>query len=246
MKLWQNIKVWHNSMKAVILAAGMSRRMGMNFPKSILNINGETIIHRLVRQLLSNRIETIYIVVGWENHKIIKELDDFTNKIIFIHNYEYCSTNTAYSLWLSSKYIDESFIYIHADLVCHDAIIEKIINSCDANCCCTDLKPRYDNDAMKISVSDNKILELSKELPSELNRGTAIGIYKFDVTFFRKFIEEFEMNFEKYKNKYSTDVLNNIILNEQLNCCDISIFPHDDIDDQVDYCNVLQRISEVY
>ena len=79
-------------MNAVSLAAGMSRRMGMNFPKSILNINGEIIIHRLVRQLLSSRIETIYIIVGCENHKIIKELDDFTNKIIFIHNYKYpCS-----------------------------------------------------------------------------------------------------------------------------------------------------------
>lgn len=233
-------------MKAIILAAGMARRMGTCFPKSILNVNGETIIHRLVRQLISNNIEMIYIVVGWEKYKIIEKLNDFANRIIYIYNDEYCSTNTAYSLWLSRNFIDESFIYVHADLVCHDSIIEKIVNIKEANCCCVELKPRYDKDAMKTKISNNRILKFSKELPEKDNSGTAIGIYKFNIDFFKKFIREFEINIDKNKTKYVTDVVNNFIYSETLNCCDIGSLSYDDIDDPIDYCNILQRFSEEY
>mgnify|MGYP001612857539 CR=1 FL=1 len=58
-------------MRAIILAAGEAVRFN-NEVKPLLQINSETIIGRLVRQLKSANVNPIYVVVG---HKAEKFLD---------------------------------------------------------------------------------------------------------------------------------------------------------------------------
>ena len=61
-------------MKAIILAAGQGSRMGeltKSLPKPLMKFGEQTIISRLVNQLISRKITNIDIVVGYLYEEII-------------------------------------------------------------------------------------------------------------------------------------------------------------------------------
>ena len=68
--------------KAVVLAAGRSRRLG--FDKLTVRINGESVIRRAVLPFVSAGIGEVFVVTGDDNMRIKNELSD--NDIIFIDN----------------------------------------------------------------------------------------------------------------------------------------------------------------
>ena len=60
--------------RAVILAAGYGMRMvpiNTEEPKGLLEVNGETLIERLIKQLHTVGIDEIYIVVGFMKERTI-------------------------------------------------------------------------------------------------------------------------------------------------------------------------------
>ena len=62
-------------MQAIILAAGMGKRLGAltrNNTKCMIQVNGVTLIERMMRQLdrLSPSLEKIVIVTGYEGEKL--------------------------------------------------------------------------------------------------------------------------------------------------------------------------------
>lgn len=65
---------------AVILAAGISSRMGKN--KLLLEVNGETIIKKTVRETLASDISSIYVVTGYQSDEVEEELDEFDINIV--------------------------------------------------------------------------------------------------------------------------------------------------------------------
>ena len=60
-------------MQAIILAAGMGRRLGeltKNNTKCMLEVNGVRLIDRYLRQLSKYSLDRIVIVVGYEGQKL--------------------------------------------------------------------------------------------------------------------------------------------------------------------------------
>lgn len=102
--------------RAVILAAGYGMRMvpiNQSIPKALLEINGETIIERLINQLHEVNIQEIYVVVGYLKEQFEYLIDEYNVKLII--NTEYSSKNNWYSLFLAQKHLNNSYI-IPADL----------------------------------------------------------------------------------------------------------------------------------
>lgn len=76
----------HAPLSAVVLAAGMSRRMGS--PKGLLDLEGKSVILHVVqtmRQVL--RAEAIFVVTGHEPHRMQEALAG--QNVRFAHNPEY-------------------------------------------------------------------------------------------------------------------------------------------------------------
>lgn len=67
---------------AVILAAGLSRRLGFN--KLFVKIDGETIIRKSIAAFLSPRVTKVFVVVGNEIEIFKRKLEDLPVEII--HN----------------------------------------------------------------------------------------------------------------------------------------------------------------
>lgn len=111
----------HNDMNksnAIILAAGFGMRMvpiNREVPKALLEVNGERLIERIIKQLHEVGIMEIYIVVGF-----MKEQFEYLQKeygVELIVNDEYFLKNNLYSLSLVSNHIFNTYI-IPCDIWC--------------------------------------------------------------------------------------------------------------------------------
>lgn len=97
--------------RAIILAAGYGMRMvpiNTEEPKGLLEINGEPLIERIIRQLYNVGIKEIYIVVGFMKEHYEYLIDKFSVK--FIVNSHYENYKNMYSLFLARDYLMNSYI----------------------------------------------------------------------------------------------------------------------------------------
>ncbi len=123
-------------MKALILAAGFGNRMSPltnNKHKTLLEIDGEPIMDRIVNSLLINSINKILVVTGYRSEELTSHLlNKFPNvEFEFVHNERYRETNNIYSLSLAfeQNVIDEDILLIESDLIYTSDVITKAIKS---------------------------------------------------------------------------------------------------------------------
>lgn len=122
-------------MQAVILAAGMGKRLGeltKNNTKCMVKINGISLINRLLEQLSKLSLNKIIIVIGYEGEKLKNYLGYSykTIEIEYIENPIYNKTNNIYSLYLAKeKLLEDDTILIESDLIFEDSIFTLLEQS---------------------------------------------------------------------------------------------------------------------
>lgn len=121
-------------MQAVILAAGMGKRLKeltKDNTKCMIQVNGVTLIERLLGQLEKYRLKKIVIVVGYEGRKLIKFIQSLNIKteIEFIDNPIYDKTNNIYSLSLAKKNLcEDDTLLFESDLIVEDSVIQTLVD----------------------------------------------------------------------------------------------------------------------
>ena len=97
-------------MQAIILAAGMGKRLGeltKGNTKCMVEVGGETLIARLLRQLDKQHLSKIVLVVGYKAQELKNYLAtiQIQTPIEFVENIVYDQTNNIYSLYLAKDYL---------------------------------------------------------------------------------------------------------------------------------------------
>ena len=132
-------------MQAIILAAGMGRRLGdytKNNTKCMVPVNGVRLIDRLLGQLAKQHLNRVIIVVGFKGKELREHVEELriTNyelqpreselKIEFAENPVYDKTNNIYSLAIvKDKLQEDDTLLIESDLIFSDNIIPMIVNA---------------------------------------------------------------------------------------------------------------------
>ncbi len=122
-------------MQAIILAAGMGKRLGeytSENTKCMVKVNGETLIDRVLLQLSKLEINRVVIVIGYEGKKLKEYLssNNYRLKIEFVENVIYDKTNNIYSLALAKEQLQEDdTILIESDLIFEDSLLLLLINN---------------------------------------------------------------------------------------------------------------------
>ena len=114
---------------AVISAAGMGTRLGLNKPKCLVEINGKPIIDHLL-ELLKD-IEQVRIVVGFMETDLIEHVKRIRKDVVFVRNPEYKTTSNSHSLWLASHDIKEAFLAIDGDMIIDPKSFNTFLSQCD-------------------------------------------------------------------------------------------------------------------
>lgn len=110
-----NAKVPKN---AIILAAGFGMRMvpiNLSTPKALLEVNGEPLIERLIKQLHKVGVKDITIVVGFMKESFDYLKDEYGVDLVV--NPEYASKNNLSSLALVADRISNTYI-VPSDIWC--------------------------------------------------------------------------------------------------------------------------------
>lgn len=120
-------------MQAIILAAGMGRRLGeltRDNTKCMLEVNGIRLIDRTLDSLASLGLSRIVIVVGYNGEKV-KQYVGTSHKgveIVYVDNAVYDKTNNIYSLYLARDYmVREDTLLLESDLIYEQAVIDKLL-----------------------------------------------------------------------------------------------------------------------
>lgn len=103
---------------AIILAAGFGMRMvpiNLSTPKAFLEVNGESLIERTIKQLHEVGIKDITIVVGFMKESFDYLIDEYGVQLVV--NTEYASKNNLSSLALVVDRISNTYI-IPSDIWC--------------------------------------------------------------------------------------------------------------------------------
>lgn len=112
--------------RAVILAAGFGLRMipiHTEIPKALLEVKGEKLIERQIKQLHEVGIYEIHVVVGFMKEEFEYLIDEYGVELIV--NPEYGRKNNLYSLYKAINHIENAYI-IPCDVWCSDNPFQKI------------------------------------------------------------------------------------------------------------------------
>ena len=130
-------------MQAIILAAGMGRRLGeytKDNTKCMVPVNGVRLIDRLLGQLAKQDLKRVVIVVGYQGQALRNYIEetylqpqtsDISHlNIEFAENPFYDKTNNIYSLALvKDKLQEDDTLLIESDLIFSDRIIPMIADN---------------------------------------------------------------------------------------------------------------------
>lgn len=104
--------------RAIILAAGFGMRMvpiNTEVPKGLLEVNGEALIERIIKQLQEVGIKEIYVVVGFMKEKYEYLIDEYGVELVV--NTDYTSKNNLHSIKLVKQYLENAYI-VPCDVWC--------------------------------------------------------------------------------------------------------------------------------
>ena len=104
--------------RAIILAAGFGMRMipiNHEIPKGLLEVNGEPLIERTIRQLHEVGIWEIHIVVGFMKERYEYLIDKYGVELV--ENQEFASKNNLHSINLVKEHLKNAYV-VPCDIWC--------------------------------------------------------------------------------------------------------------------------------
>ena len=189
----------------IILAAGMGKRISgfTNSPKSLLELNGQSLLCHHLEKIKQTTFTSIKIIVGHQKEKIISHLEDhpLTPFIEFIDNDQYLNNGNAYSLYLGLKDLksDDRIIIIDADTIYSEKIFLNFIKDLNQDsfligpCSSTDIESTkiYSKENYIKAIADKRIANQIEQQFLDFS-GEAIGLIKLSAEGIKKlkFISE--------------------------------------------------------
>ena len=226
-------------MQAIILAAGMGRRLGeltKENTKCMVAVNGVRLIDRLLGQLAEQPLERVIIVVGYKGKELKdylvesgkwrvesgewrEEREERNLRIEFAENPIYDKTNNIYSLALvKDKLQEDDTLLIESDLIFSDRLIPMIVENPYPNLALVAKYETWMDGTMVRIDDDNNIVSF---VPKKAFRYgdvdqyyKTVNIYKFSKEFSRQKYVPFLDAYSKAMglNEYYEQVLRVITL----------------------------------
>lgn len=241
-------------MQALILAAGMGKRLGKytsNNTKCMLKINNKTLIERAIEALVDSGIKKLILVVGYKGENVKKYLlQDCKNPIIkdielvFIDNPIYDKTNNIYSLYLAAdEFKKDDTILLESDLIYEPELIKRVAKNKEKNLVSVAKYEQWmDGTVVKLCEETSNITEFIEKKGFDYNEidkyYKTVNIYKFGKQFINKeFIPFLSAYIKAYgENEYYELILKIIahISRSSLKALDVSDLSWYEIDDSQD------------
>ena len=180
-------------MQAIILAAGMGKRLGdltRSNTKCMVEVNGVALIDRALTLLSRLDLSRVILVIGYEGDKLRAHVGDCYKglKIIYIENPVYDKTNNIYSLSLAKKELQEDdTLLIESDLIFEGRLLDKLVDNPYPNLALVDKYETWMDGTMVKLDDDNNIVNFVPKKAFRYDEVDSyyktVNIYKFSRDF---------------------------------------------------------------
>lgn len=107
------------------------KELTKNATKCMVEVNGITMIQRMLSILDRKQLRKIVVVVGYEGDKLIEYIESLgiSTSIEFIKNDIYNKTNNIYSLYLARNcLLQDDTLLLESDLIFEEAVLDRLIH----------------------------------------------------------------------------------------------------------------------
>jgi choline kinase len=169
--------------KAVLLAAGVGRRIGgavEGRPKCLLSLGGRSLIERLVTSLARAGVVEAVIVNGHRGELIEEALGAERGGMRLRHAFNPDYTKGAIlSLWTGRGAFDDDVLIMDADVLCPDAMIERLVRSPHENCFLLDGRVEGSGEEQMLMARAGRVYDIARQKkPGYDTYGESVGFLK--------------------------------------------------------------------
>jgi L-glutamine-phosphate cytidylyltransferase len=172
-------------MKAIILSAGQGSRLGHmvdDTPKCLIDFNGRSLLDRQLDTLEANGVHEAVVVTGFRDELIDEAIARRSGgpRVRTIFNPFYKVADNTGSLYMARAELSGDCLVWNGDTLVSNALMGRVVGNDRSGICVTiDRKDSYDEDDMKVVVSDNgRLRAIGKRIAEGVN-GESIGLLAF-------------------------------------------------------------------
>lgn len=177
-------------MKAVMLAAGVGRRLGatVDYPKCLLEFGGKSLLERHVEILCRAKVRELVLAVGFQAERVKAHLariaGDMTVRTVTNPAYE---EGSVVSMWAVREYLDSDLLFMDADVLYDDRMIQRLCTTKHPNAFLMDRDFVPGDEPVKLCVRDNTLVEFRKKVDTPYDFcGESVGFFRFSKDMARK------------------------------------------------------------
>jgi histidinol-phosphate/aromatic aminotransferase/cobyric acid decarboxylase-like protein/choline kinase len=184
-------------MQAIILAAGMGKRLGkytQDGTKCMVRVNGKSLIEHALESLIEAGIRRVVMVVGYRAERLRSFLEGLYPglELVYVTNEIYDKTNNIYSLWLAREYLGaEDTVLLESDLIFQPGIVRELIADPEPNLAVVSKFEAWMDGTVTLVDDDRNIVSVIDKSAFKWKRVEdyykTVNIYKFSAEFSRKY-----------------------------------------------------------
>jgi choline kinase len=189
-------------MRPIVIGAGRGSRLGPetdDVPKALVPVMGRPMLDWILEALGAAGFapaDVVYIC-GYRADVVRARYPQFT----YVVNHEWERNNILASLLCAREHLSGGFLSTYADIVYRGSTVKKLAASPHAKvlACDTDWRRRYvdrslhpESDGEKMRAAEERVVELSRHIPSEEASGEFIGVAKMSADGAREIVAAFD------------------------------------------------------
>lgn len=213
-------------MNAIIIAAGSGKRINKeveNTPKSLVKVNGKSIIEYQLSALNQFNIENIYVITGPFSEKFsLKNVE-------YVKDLNFSQHDILGSLMEARNILKNDVLVLYSDIIFEPKIIKQVLESKGDISIAVDMnwEKAYENrtehpksEAENVKIDNKKMIKIKKNIKND-QVGEFLGIIKFSPKGSEIFVKKFDEVSKTHEGKfqqapsilraYLTDMLQELI-----------------------------------
>jgi L-glutamine-phosphate cytidylyltransferase len=161
--------------QVLILAAGRGSRLGprtADVPKPLLQVGPRTLVEHQLEMFAEAGVGPVGMVLGYQADEIAEVVGIRAEYII---NSRWAVTNSLYSFLQARNWVQGDLIISNCDILLHPAILERLLET-GGDALAYDSSSGHGLEHMKVQLSEDQLVRMSKSMPPEAASGENVGI----------------------------------------------------------------------
>ena len=172
-------------MTAIILAAGVGKRLHAasgGRPKCLIEIGGRSLLQRLLDSLAASGVDEAVVVTGFDAESVRRALAaapaSLPVRTLFNARFR---EGAILSLATARELLDRPVLIMDADVLCPDAMIERLVRSPKRNCFLLDGRVAGSGEEQMLMARDGRVFDIARNAkPGYDTVGESVGFLKLD------------------------------------------------------------------